>query len=396
MQKIIGLQWYYVLLVVICIIMLCMLIIILCIRKWSNDSIFVHTPYCNRNIENNYAIVTGANRGLGRAVTKLLVQRGCNVILCCRNEEKASYAIQSITNELNSNKSDHDNYEAIQQFGEMQFIKCDLSSFESIDSFIDKYKSLQYPLHIIINNAAINPPKTLQHINGIETNFAVDYFGHVYLTHKLFNIMKQSTNNNQYNGRIVTIASKVANWSINWNQFVVNNINYQLSNNQKHVFNQQDIDNVFNNNQIKNEYNSFKQYASVKLAQCLWMKTFNEMLMDINCFNIQVCAVHPGLVDTGADARKQQKCCRRCWSFSFGWFRKLCMLSPEDGANGILHCVLCNGNESENVFLSGGYHSNCRLYPIMYGKKPEEELNEIQQRLWNITQRSLGIDLTLH
>ena len=42
------------------------------------------------NLNNKYALITGANSGLGYFTAKALVEKGCHVILACRSEEKLS------------------------------------------------------------------------------------------------------------------------------------------------------------------------------------------------------------------------------------------------------------------------------------------------------------------
>jgi short-subunit dehydrogenase len=42
--------------------------------------------------ENNntmqYAVVTGANQGIGKAIAAMLLENGCNVAVCARNYDK--------------------------------------------------------------------------------------------------------------------------------------------------------------------------------------------------------------------------------------------------------------------------------------------------------------------
>ena len=49
----------------------------------------------HKDLSGHYALVTGANRGIGRELAKLLVQRGCNVVMGCRDETKANAAMDA-------------------------------------------------------------------------------------------------------------------------------------------------------------------------------------------------------------------------------------------------------------------------------------------------------------
>eukprot|EP01083_Nonionella_stella_P207870 754769_1 len=50
------------------------------------------------NLTNKYCIVTGSNSGIGKETAKILYKQGCNVIMACRNLEKANKALNDIKN----------------------------------------------------------------------------------------------------------------------------------------------------------------------------------------------------------------------------------------------------------------------------------------------------------
>ncbi|BDA50877.1 probable WW domain-containing oxidoreductase [Coccomyxa sp. Obi] len=60
---------------------------------------------------------------------------------------------------------------------------------------VDQYKKLNYPLHVLINNAGIQAPTGHrgEHTkDGIEITFASNYYGPLYLTELLLPIMKKT------------------------------------------------------------------------------------------------------------------------------------------------------------------------------------------------------------
>lgn len=79
-----------------------------------------------------YALITGASSGIGRDISRLLSQKGYDLILVSRNIEK----MQSLKNELNS---------------EIKIISCDLSNINNFDKLISEIKG--YDIKILVNNA---------------------------------------------------------------------------------------------------------------------------------------------------------------------------------------------------------------------------------------------------
>ena len=72
------------------------------------------------------AIVTGANSGIGKEVTKDLSKRGARVIMACRDIESCNKVKQEIMKET-FNKN-------------IECVECNLASLESIKMFTEKIK----------------------------------------------------------------------------------------------------------------------------------------------------------------------------------------------------------------------------------------------------------------
>lgn len=83
-------------------------------------------------------LVTGANKGLGLALTKFYLEKGCEVFSCIRNNpsEELSILKQKFDVKLN-------------------IIKMDVSNDDSVISAAEEIKKLTNSLDILINNAAI-------------------------------------------------------------------------------------------------------------------------------------------------------------------------------------------------------------------------------------------------
>jgi len=92
------------------------------------------------------ALVTGASRGIGESIAKLLAQYGAHVIVSSRKVE----ACQSVVDEI------------IKQGGSAQAIACHIGDMAQIDAIFADISAQHGKLDILINNAAANP-----------------YFGHI-------------------------------------------------------------------------------------------------------------------------------------------------------------------------------------------------------------------------
>lgn len=91
------------------------------------------------------AIVTGASRGLGRAIARNLWNRGLNVMLAARSETDLESATRSI-----SDQGDRVAYSVI-----------DLSSFHSIDALLEATHRKFGEVDVLINNAGVGTYKPL-------------------------------------------------------------------------------------------------------------------------------------------------------------------------------------------------------------------------------------------
>ena len=86
-------------------------------------------------------LITGANTGLGLAVSKKFASMGANTILLCRNKEKGEKAVYEVKKETPN--------------ASIELMICDLSSMKSIQSFIEEIKGKHAKLDILYNNAAV-------------------------------------------------------------------------------------------------------------------------------------------------------------------------------------------------------------------------------------------------
>ena len=109
------------------------------------------------------AIVTGANSGIGFEVTLGLVKKDFEVIMACRNMQKAEEAKAKILK--------------IHPKAKVNPMKIDTSSLDEVKKFANLFLKKYNKLHLLINNAGImmSPYKITK--DGFENQFATNYIG---------------------------------------------------------------------------------------------------------------------------------------------------------------------------------------------------------------------------
>lgn len=90
------------------------------------------------NLEGKVAVVTGANRGIGKAIARGLAALGANIIIAARDEHTTAKAVQEI----------------IKEFGKrVAAIKCDVSQPDQIKAMVLKVLEAFGQIDILVNNA---------------------------------------------------------------------------------------------------------------------------------------------------------------------------------------------------------------------------------------------------
>ncbi|UMB61148.1 SDR family NAD(P)-dependent oxidoreductase [Lutibacter sp. A80] len=130
---------------------------------------------------NKIAVITGASRGIGLALTKKMLHNGYTVIGTSKN---------GIINAIA-----HENFCAV---------ALDISNEQSIQKFTKFVAKRFHKITILINNAGVGPDlgASLPDSKSFETTFKVNVSGTVFLTESMIPLI-------QNEGKIVTISSKM-------------------------------------------------------------------------------------------------------------------------------------------------------------------------------------------
>lgn len=139
-------------------------------------------------LKGKLAIVTGANTGLGYETAKALYQKGAQVVVACRNPQKAEDAIAKI--------------KAGGPGGSLEVGQLDLSGIESVKDFCTDFSSRFDRLDLLINNAGVMVPPPSKTSDSFELQYGVNFIGHFALTGRLYPLLEQTPDS-----RVVTLSS---------------------------------------------------------------------------------------------------------------------------------------------------------------------------------------------
>jgi NAD(P)-dependent dehydrogenase (short-subunit alcohol dehydrogenase family) len=114
------------------------------------------------------AVVTGANAGLGREITRLLAAAGAEVVMACRNPAKAEQAAARVR--------------AAVPAATLDVRVLDLADLDSVAAFADGFTGR---LDLLVNNAGLMALDESRTAQGFEMQFGVNHLGHFALTARL-------------------------------------------------------------------------------------------------------------------------------------------------------------------------------------------------------------------
>ncbi|CAN8074950.1 unnamed protein product [Agarophyton chilense] len=188
-------------------------------------------------LRDKLSIVTGANTGIGFQTAHMLAEAGANVVLACRNLNKAQLAANRI-------RISHPS-------ARVELAKLDLSDLQSVRKFASDFGDRT--CHILVLNAGVMAADQ----SVPETHFMVNHAAHALLSLLLLK------NIQQVHGRIVFVSSLT---------LLISDLHFD--------------DITFANRR----YNWMTAYANSKLSMVLFMRALHKRIGN----NVVLNAVHPG------------------------------------------------------------------------------------------------------
>ncbi|XP_008311713.1 retinol dehydrogenase 14b [Cynoglossus semilaevis] len=288
--------------------------------------------YASDTMRGKTIIVTGANSGIGKALTGELVKLQARVIMACRDQKSAEEAVKEIQGLAGPEQ------------GEMVIKHLDLASLTSVRRFCDEINKEEAKIDVLVNNAGIYQCPYMKTEEGFEMQLGVNHLGHFLLTHLLLDLLKSSAPS-----RIVVVSSKL---------YKYGHINFDDLNSE-------------------NNYDKAFCYSQSKLANLLFTLELSHRLEGTG---VTVNALTPGIVKTKLGRHVQIPFLAKPL---FNLASMVFFKSPLEGAQTPLY--LACSPEVEGV--SGKCFANCKEEELM-AKATDEQA---AKKLWDMSSRMVGL-----
>ena len=286
-------------------------------------------------------IVTGANSGIGYEAALAFAKRKAEVILACRNQDKARAAAARIVNEVPTAR--------------LELIPLDLSDLSSVEAFAVAFREGHSQLNALINNAGVMALPKRSTKDGFEMQFGTNHLGHFALTGHLLDLL------------LSTPGSRVVN---------VSSIAHKFGKIRFHDL------------QWEKGYRKWGAYGQSKLANLLFTHALNQKLKDAGSDTISV-ACHPGWAATNLQEAGPRMEGSKLMERLSAWGNSIL---AQDAAAGALPTVFAaveplRGDEYVGPTRLMGWHGPPEIIePLPKARNPEDA-----QRLWEESERLTGV-----
>lgn len=283
-------------------------------------------------MEGKTCIVTGANSGIGYETALAFAHLGANVILLCRNRDKAVEAVKSIKIESQNVNVD--------------YILADLGSQKSIRDGAERILKKYTRIDVLVNNAGTWLSKSELTEDKMERQFAVNHLAYFLLTHSLLGALQNSED-----ARVICVGSD------------------------SHFHGKIHFEDL----SLGRNYNGLKAYAQSKLANVLFVYEMDRQLKSRGINNVTINCVQPGLVKTDIGLKHTISLHGLIWRI-----RRMGGVSPAKGAKTSIYL----GSSEKIKGQSGKYWGKCA--PKSSSKRSYNK--EDARKLWDISKALCGID----
>ncbi|VDB84664.1 unnamed protein product [Peniophora sp. CBMAI 1063] len=196
------------------------------------------------DLSGKVVLVTGGNAGIGRAVSKILVERGARVYIAARDRARGIAAVEAIRTETGKGEES------------ARFLQLDLADLASIRRAAEDFLAQERTLDILFNNAGIGRtglgPLTAQ---GYDDQFGVNVLGHFFLTKLLLPALLATGH-----ARVVNVSSNahdMKSWKdgLAWDTLVQGETNQKARKREaRYLYSQSKLGNVLFSNALARKY----------------------------------------------------------------------------------------------------------------------------------------------
>lgn len=194
-------------------------------------------------------LVTGGNRGIGKAIAEKLLILGYDVVITSRNMQVGEHVVKELTDKTGNKR--------------IMLVHGDLSDVKSCYELVNKIRENHSDINCLINNAGVWMVEKKLDRNRLETSFMVNYLAPYILSRELYPVLKKNSP-----ARIV-------------------NVNAGL-----YLLGKPDLDKT----PAGGDFHMIRTYANSKLCNVLFTIDFAR---EIEGTGVTINAIHPGVVNTG-------------------------------------------------------------------------------------------------
>jgi NAD(P)-dependent dehydrogenase (short-subunit alcohol dehydrogenase family) len=291
--------------------------------------------------QGRFALVTGANSGIGYQAALELARHGAHVLLGCRSEQKAQDAVARLRAAVPDAKAD--------------FVLLDMASLRSIRDFAASFASSGLALDLLINNAGVMAlPKRELTEDGFERQFGTNHLGHFALTGLLMpHILRAAA------PRVITVASLA------------------------HQGGKIEFDNL----QSERKYVPWAAYNASKLANILFARELDRRARESGSRLLSL-PVHPGVSQTQIVANGPGPGdFKTRFIFTFAKF----LTSPDsEGALPTLYAATAPGVHGGDYIGPDGF-MELKGAPTVVKPRPHALDEATGRRLWEVSEQLTGV-----
>lgn len=296
------------------------------------------------DLRGRFAVVTGANSGLGCGMAKRLAAAGAEVVMAVRDGAKAERAVAEIRREASHAK--------------LAIAQLDLSSLDSVAALGQRLTAEGRPIDILINNAGVMaPPQRQQTRDGFELQFGTNHLGHFALTAHLLPLLRAAES-----ARVVTVSSIAA---------IQGNLDFGDVN-------------------AERGYKPMYSYGVAKLAQLMFAVELDRRSR-LGGWGLMSNAAHPGLTKTNllsgasygrATPTVQARFTRLTWRvLPFMW------LEVDEGIKPALYAAVSPEAQGGKYYGPRGFYETARG-GVTYARVPRLARSETDMaQLWQLSER---------
>ncbi|NOU58479.1 SDR family oxidoreductase [Marinifilum caeruleilacunae] len=304
------------------------------------------TPERLGNLQAKTYLITGASAGTGLEACRILLDKGAEVVMLNRNEEKSNQVIDMLK----------------EQFGadaKVSFIKMDLSDLTSVRNAANEVLKSVSKIEALICNAAVAQIARQQVTpDGYESHLVTNHYGHFLLVNLLFDKVEQGGK------RIVIVSSNGYKMGLKTIQF--DDMNFDKN------------------------YHPNTTYCHSKLAQMMFGYELQNRIIEANR-KVEVFVCHPGASKTSLINKNASRMSRILFS--------LMAISPmvQSAEKGSYPEVMCaTENQLKQLAYYGptgkwewvGPVGECVLEPFVLDR-------EVATRLWAVSENETGLKFEL-